>query len=140
MGTYYDTYAAHRIFDLPPDLGITSVLTLGVVVLPCAPGWLTRVCVVTGSQAGTPGTLIRSIIQGGVAPAPLTLRAEVLQVVRECATQYGFGSPFVTEQYLRERTPVLSMSYGWQPDKCAPSLSKKGRGYNDANVCRSAGL
>jgi sulfate adenylyltransferase len=55
------------------------------------------------------GTLIRSIIQGGVEPAPLTLRAEVLQVVRECAEMYGFGSPFVTSQYLRERTPVLSM-------------------------------
>ena len=42
-------------------------------------------------------------------PAPLTLRAEVLQVVRECAATYGFGSPFVTEKYLRERTPVLCM-------------------------------
>ena len=55
------------------------------------------------------GTLIRSIIQGGVEPAPQTLRAEVLQVVRECAATYGFGSPFVTAQYLRERTPVMSM-------------------------------
>jgi sulfate adenylyltransferase len=40
---------------------------------------------------------------------PLTLRAEVLQVVRECATTYGFGSPLVTAQYLRQRTPVMSM-------------------------------
>jgi sulfate adenylyltransferase len=55
------------------------------------------------------GTLIRSIIQGGVEPAPLTLRAEVLQVVRECAAQYGFGSAFVTAQYLKARTPVMSM-------------------------------
>jgi sulfate adenylyltransferase len=55
------------------------------------------------------GTLIRSIIQGGVEPAPQTLRAEVLQVVRQCAEAYGFGSPFVTTQYLRERTPVMSM-------------------------------
>ena len=52
------------------------------------------------------GTLIRSIIQGGVEPAPLTLRAEVLEVVHECADNYGFGSPFVTEEYLRNRTPV----------------------------------
>ena len=43
------------------------------------------------------------------AAAPLTLRAEVLQVVRECAEMYGFGSPFVTDKYLRERQPVLSM-------------------------------
>ena len=64
----------------------------------------------SGSQAGTLGHPDPQHYPGWVAPAPLTLRAEVLQVVRECATQYGFGSPFVTEQYLRERTPVLSMS------------------------------
>ncbi len=40
------------------------------------------------------GTLIRSIIQGGVEPAPLTLRAEVLQVVRECADTIWFWFPF----------------------------------------------
>ncbi len=55
------------------------------------------------------GTLIRSIIQGGVEPAPTTLRSEVLEVVRECAEKYGFGSPFVGEKYLAERTPVMSM-------------------------------
>ncbi|HEX2278802.1 MAG TPA: sulfate adenylyltransferase, partial [Candidatus Tectomicrobia bacterium] len=53
--------------------------------------------------------LIRSIIQGGVEPAPLTLRAEVLEEVRACAEQYGFGSPFVTDHYLQKRTPVMSM-------------------------------
>ena len=55
------------------------------------------------------GTFIRSIIQGGVEPAPLTLRPEVLEVVRECAERYGFGSPFVAETYLAQRTPVMSM-------------------------------
>ena len=55
------------------------------------------------------GTFIRSIIQGGVEPAPLTLRPEVLEVVRECADQYGFGSAFVGDKYLADRTPVMSM-------------------------------
>ena len=55
------------------------------------------------------GTLIRSIIQGGVEPAPTTLRSEVLEVVRDCAEKYGFGSPFVGEKYLANRTPVMSM-------------------------------
>ena len=44
-----------------------------------------------------------------MAPAPLTLRPEVLAVVRECADQYGFGSPFVGDEYLADRTPVMSM-------------------------------
>ena len=44
-----------------------------------------------------------------VAPDPLTLRPEVLEVVQDCAKKYGFGSPFVTETYLRDRTPVMSM-------------------------------
>ena len=109
-GTYYDTYAAHRIFDGLPDLGIASVLTLEWWYCPvCAGVAYEGLCGHQEAKQDLSGTLIRSIIQGGVEPAPLTLRAEVLQVVRECATQYGFGSPFVTEQYLRERTPVLSM-------------------------------
>ena len=53
--------------------------------------------------------MIRSIIQGGVEPAPTTLRSEVLEVVRDCAEKYGFGSPFVGEKYLANRTPVMSM-------------------------------
>ena len=40
VGSYYDTYAAHQIFDGLPDLGIGSVLTLG--------SW---------DQGGTPGCL-----------------------------------------------------------------------------------
>ena len=55
------------------------------------------------------GTLIRRIIQGGEEPTPTTLRAEVLAVVRECAEKYGFGSPFVEDNYLENRTPVMSM-------------------------------
>ena len=42
-------------------------------------------------------------------PDPLTLRAEVLEVVQKCSKQYGFGSPFVDETYLEKRTPVMSM-------------------------------
>ena len=110
VGNYYDTYAAHRIFDALPDLGIKSVLTLEWWYCPvCAGVAYEGLCGHREHKRDLSGTLIRSIIQGGVEPAPQTLRAEVLQVVRECATTYGFGSPFVTAQYLRERTPVMSM-------------------------------
>lgn len=110
VGQYYDTYAAHRIFDGLPDLGIKSVLTLEWWYCPvCAGVAYEGLCGHRDQKQDLSGTLIRSIIQGGVEPAPLTLRAEVLEVVRECAQRYGFDSPFVTENYLQNRTPVMSM-------------------------------
>ena len=97
VGSYYDTYAAHRIFDALPDLGIKSVLTLEWWYCPvCAGVAYEGLCGHREHKQDLSGTLIRSIIQGGVEPAPQTLRAEVLQVVRQCAETYGFGSPFVT--------------------------------------------
>ena len=110
VGQYYDTYAAHRIFDTLPDLGITSVLTLEWGYCPvCAGVAYEGLCGHRDQRQELSGTFIRSIIQGGVEPAPLTLRPEVLEVVRECAERYGFGSPFVAETYLAQRTPVMSM-------------------------------
>lgn len=110
VGTYYDTYAAHRIFESLPDLGIRSVLTLEWWYCPvCAAVTYEGFCGHPDQKQDLSGTLIRSIIQGGVEPAPLTLRAEVLEVVRTCAEQYGFGSAFVTDNYVKNRSPVMSM-------------------------------
>ena len=110
VGSYYDTYAAHDIFKQLPDLGIQPVLTLEWWYCPiCAGVAYEGLCGHRESKQDLSGTFIRSIIQGGTEPAPLTLRPEVLEVVRECADAYGFGSPFVTEQYLEKRTPVMSM-------------------------------
>ena len=110
VGSYYDTYAAHRIFDDLPDLGIKSVLTLEWWYCPvCASVAYEGLCGHREQKQDLAGTLIRRIIQGGEQPAPTTLRAEVLEVVRECADKYGFGSPFVEDNYLANRTPVMSM-------------------------------
>jgi sulfate adenylyltransferase len=110
VGRYYDTYAAHKIFDELPDLGIKSVLTLEWWYCPvCAGVAYEGLCGHPDQKQELSGTFIRSIIQGGVEPAPLTLRPEVLEVVRGCADKYGFGSPFVGEKYLGERTPVMTM-------------------------------
>ena len=60
-------------------------------------------------------TLMRRILDGfgspfGEEPDPAKFRPEVLKVnVRQCATDYGFGSPFVTEQYLANRNPVMTL-------------------------------
>ena len=110
VGSYYDTYAAHRIFDDLPDLGIKSVLTLEWWYCPvCAGVAYEGLCGHREQKQDLAGTLIRRIIQGGEEPAPTTLRAEVRDVVRECADKYGFGSPFVEQHYLENRTPVMSM-------------------------------
>ena len=100
----------HHIFEGLPDLGIKSVLTLEWWYCPvCAGVAYSGLCGHPTKKQDLSGTFIRSIIDGGAEPAPLTLRPEVLEVVRQCADDYGFGSPFVTEEYLRNRTPVMSM-------------------------------
>jgi sulfate adenylyltransferase len=55
------------------------------------------------------GTVIRSIILDGVKPPRLIFRPEVFDLVMECAEKYGFGSPFVTDEYLKNRTPVFTI-------------------------------
>ena len=110
VGSYYDTYAAHKVFDKLPDLGIKSVLTLEWWYCPtCAGVAYEGLCGHQKQKQDLAGTLIRSIIHGGIEPAPTTLRSEILEVVRDCAEKYGFGSPFVGEKYLANRTPVMSM-------------------------------
>ncbi len=110
VGDYYDRYAAHEIFADLPDLGIHSVLTLEWWYCPTCGGVAYEgICGHPETKRDLAGRLIRTIIDGGAEPAPQTLRAETLAIVRQCAQQYGFGSPFVTEQYLRQRTPVLTI-------------------------------
>ncbi|MCE2501290.1 MAG: sulfate adenylyltransferase [Dehalococcoidia bacterium] len=110
VGDYYGRYAAHEIFDGLPDLGIRSVLTLEWWYCPTCGGVAYEgICGHPDTKQDLAGRLIRSIIDGGAEPAPQTLRAETLALVRQCADEYGFGSPFVTERYLRERKPVLTV-------------------------------
>ena len=110
VGAYYDTYAAHHIFDTLPDLGIQSVLTREWWCRPLSAGTVYEgLCGPREARHELSGIFIRSIIQGGVEPVPLTLRPEALKVVHESGSKYGFGSPFVTDEYLQNRTPVMSM-------------------------------
>ena len=112
VGDYYDTYAAHQIFDTLPDLGIKSVLTLEWWYCPiCETVAYEGICGHPDRKQPLAGTLIRNIINGGAAPSPNTLRPQILEVVRHCAQKYGMGSPFVTPEYLTNRTPVLKMPH-----------------------------
>ena len=110
VGSYYDTYAAHKVFESMPDLGIKSVLTLEWWYCPvCQSVAYEGLCGHRDQKQDLAGTVIRKIIDGGQEPAPTTLRSEILEVVRECADKYNGGSAFVTEEYLENRAPVISM-------------------------------
>lgn len=110
VGTYYDTYAAHRIFEELPDLGIKLVKTLEWWYCPLCGGIVyEELCGHKGHEQRFSGSLIRSIIEDGVKPPRLLFRPEVFDVVMECSKKYGFGSPFVTEDYLQKRSPVMSV-------------------------------
>jgi sulfate adenylyltransferase len=38
------------------------------------------------------------------------MRHEVFEVVMDSAVKYGQGSPFVTEEYLKDRLPVFTLN------------------------------
>ena len=113
VGSYYDPYAAHRIFDELPDLGIKPVVTLE--------WWYCRVCrgaAYSGlcghpeQKEGISGTLVRGLIQEGAVSEEEVFRIfrpEVFEIIKETEGKYGFGSLFVTEEYMRSRRPVMSM-------------------------------
>ncbi len=110
VGTYYSPYAAHEIFSQIPDLGIGSVLTLEWWYCPvCGEVTYSGLCGHEKEQQAFSGTLIRSIIQDGVKPPRLIFRPEVFDLVMESGDKYGFGSPFVTAEYLAKRKPVFTV-------------------------------
>jgi sulfate adenylyltransferase len=110
VGTYYDTYAAHRIFNDLPDLGIYPVKTLEWWYCPvCAGIAYEEQCSHKQEAQRFSGSLIRSIIEDGVKPPRLIFRPEVFDLVMECAEKYGHGSPFVNETYLKRPDPVMTI-------------------------------
>ncbi|MEM4090419.1 MAG: sulfate adenylyltransferase, partial [Thermoplasmatales archaeon] len=55
------------------------------------------------------GTLIRSILIDGVKPTRGLMRPEVFDKVMDASERYGKGSPFVTEEYLKSRSPIFTL-------------------------------
>jgi len=110
VGSYYDPYAAHRIFDELPDIGIKPVVTLEWWYCPACEGIAYEgLCGHADRKQELSGTFMRRTLESGVRPPPLTFRPEVFDLVKECADKYGFGSPFVTESYLKNRNPVMTV-------------------------------
>ena len=110
VGSYYDPYAAHKIFEEIPDIGIKPVVTLEWYYCPvCAGIAYGGLCGHQDQKQELSGTYMRKLLQGGERPSPLTFRPEVFDVVQESAKKYGLGSPFVSDEYLRDRNAVMTI-------------------------------
>jgi len=111
VGTYYGAYDAHHLLATVQDeLTITPVYSMNWLYCPhCGEITSEGLCNHRGEWQMFSGTLIRSIVQDGVKPPRLIFRPEVFDLVMECAEKYGFGSPFVTDEYLEKRTPVFNI-------------------------------
>ncbi len=109
VGDYYGAYDAHHLLG-SLNLEITPVYSMNWLYCPhCAEITSEGLCNHRKEQQKFSGTLIRSIVSDGVKPPRLIIRPEVFDVVMECAKKYGFGSPFVGDEYLEKRTPVFNI-------------------------------
>ncbi|MBW1974069.1 MAG: sulfate adenylyltransferase [Deltaproteobacteria bacterium] len=111
VGTYYGPYDAHRLLEsIKDELNITPVYSMNWLYCPhCGEVTSEGLCNHRDEWQKFSGTVIRSIVMDGVKPPRLIFRPEVFDLVMECAEKYGFGSPFVTDEYLKNRTPVFSV-------------------------------
>jgi sulfate adenylyltransferase len=109
VGSFYDPFAAHRIFDELPDIGIEPVFTQAWgVCQKCGPAYACF-CDHADRQKPISGTWVRGLIRDGETPDSDVFRPEVFKAMVDAGTEHGFGSPFVGERYLQQRTPVFSL-------------------------------
>ena len=112
VGSYYDPYDAHRIFDQIPEnsLNIKPVRILEWWYCPvCGEVTYSGLCGHLKERQPFSGSMIRSMIQDKVKPTKLIMRPEVFNSVMENADKYGFGSPFCTEGYLDKRRKLFEL-------------------------------
>jgi sulfate adenylyltransferase len=112
VGSYYDPYDAHRIFDTisKEDLRITPIRVLEWWFCPlCGEVTYMGLCGHTKERQNFSGTVVRSIIQDGVKPPRIIFRPEVFDIILETAEKYGFGSAYVNDQYLAQRQPLFTV-------------------------------
>ena len=111
VGSYYGPYDAHHMLAKVRDgLSITPVYSMNWLYCPhCGEITSEGICDHKKEWQKFSGTVVRSIIIDGVKPPRLIYRPEVFDVIMETAEKYGFGSAFVTENYLKKRTPVFTI-------------------------------
>lgn len=111
VGTYYGAYDAHHLLATVQDeLSIVPVYSMNWLYCPhCGEITSEGLCNHKKEWQKFSGTVVRSIVVDGVKPPRLIYRPEVFDVMMECGEKYGFGSPFVTDEYLEKRIPVFEI-------------------------------
>jgi sulfate adenylyltransferase len=111
VGSYYDKYDAHRLLEsVKNDLSIVAVYSMDWLYCPhCGEITSEGLCNHKKEWQKFSGTVIRSIVLDGVKPPRLIYRPEVFDVMMESGEKYGFGSPFVGDEYLEKRIPVFEI-------------------------------
>ncbi|MEW6584602.1 MAG: sulfate adenylyltransferase, partial [Nitrospirota bacterium] len=112
VGSYYGPYDAHHLLASVQDkINITPTYSMNWLYCPhCGEITNEGICDHKKEWQKFSGTVVRSIIIDGVKPPRLIYRPEVFDVIMETAEKYGFGSAFVTENYLKKRTPVFTIA------------------------------
>lgn len=111
VGTYYGPYDAHYLLESVKDkLDIVPVYSMNWLYCPhCGEITSEGLCNHNKEWQKFSGTVVRGIVLDGVKPPRLIYRPEVFDLMMECGEKYGFGSPFVSDEYLAKRIPVFEM-------------------------------
>jgi len=112
VGDFYHPYDSQNILkQFRSQLGIKPVFLRENWYCPvCLEVTNSALCGHDSQAQSFSGSLIRSILTDEVKPTQKVMRHEVFEVVMECAAKHGQGSPFVTEEYLRDRRPVFTLN------------------------------
>ena len=111
VGDYYEPYDAQNLLkEYRDELGIKPVFLRENWYCPeCQEVTNSALCGHHSRVQSFSGSLIRSILTDEVKPTQRVMRHEVFDVVMDCAAKHGEGSPFVTEEYLKNRLPVFTL-------------------------------
>lgn len=112
VGDYYGPYEAQNVLEQFLDkLSIKPVFLRENWYCPeCAAVTNSALCGHDSKAHNFSGSLIRSILTDAVKPTRMVMRPEVFDVVMESAARHGQGSPFVDENYLKQRLPIFSLN------------------------------
>lgn len=112
VGDFYGPYDAQNLLQEHRDkVGLKPVFLRENWFSPeCADIQSSALCGFDSTAQSFSGSLIRSILTDEVKPTRMVMRPEVFDVVMESAAKYGQGSPFVNEEYLKNRLPIFQLA------------------------------
>lgn len=112
VGNYYSPYEAHQIFETigEKDLLIKPIFLRENYYCPrCGSIENEILCDHKDEKQEFSGSLLRSVILDEVKPTKMVMRPEVYDILMKTAKEYGFGSPFVSEEYLEKRNKIFEL-------------------------------